>query len=61
MKLRSKKCQAIFYVQKSREEPRDQIDNLAFLSARQNRKMSGRPYMIRDFAYYLQRTILWSE
>ena len=54
MKLRSKKCQAIFYVQKSRVEPRDQIDNLAFLSARQNRKMSGRPYMIRDFAYYLR-------
>ena len=54
MKLRSKKCQAIFYVQKNRSEPRDQIDNLAFLTARQNRKMSGRPYMIRDFAYYLR-------
>ena len=54
MKLRSKKCQAIFYVQKNRSEPRDQIDNLAFLTERQNRKMSGRPYMIRDFAYYLR-------
>ena len=55
MKLRSKQCQAIFYVQKSPDEPREQIDNLAFLSARQNRKMSSRPYMIRDFAYYLRK------
>ncbi len=54
MKLRSKRCQAIFYVQKSANEIREQVDNLEFLTNRQNRKMASRPYMIRDFAYHLR-------
>lgn len=55
MKLRTKKCSAVFFVQMSPDRPRIQIDNFLFLTERQDRKMSARPYMIRDFARYLRQ------
>lgn len=55
MKLRTKSCQALFFIQTSPDQPRFQVDNLMFLSERQNRKMASRPYMIRDFGYYLRK------
>ena len=53
MKLRGKEAEVRFFAFDPQTEESWSINQLRFLTSRQIRKMSSRPYMIRQFARYL--------
>jgi len=54
MKLRSKNGQIHFLVRDGESGKEEQVDPKVYLTRRQNRKMSTRPGMIRQFAHFLE-------